>query len=78
MTKDGVEPKLWNTKQLAALFGVNPNTIRKWVHERRLEAKMLGTHFRFTTAHINKFIRGLPDAAAVVSRLKGATGGKKK
>jgi excisionase family DNA binding protein len=42
--------------QLAAALGVHPFTVRRWIHDGRLESVMVGKRRRITRAAIERFL----------------------
>lgn len=44
-----------NTRQVAAMFEVNPRTVIRWIREGRLEAYQAGRNYRIPAEAVEKF-----------------------
>jgi excisionase family DNA binding protein len=48
---------LMPNRQVAALLGVHPKTLQRWVREHRIPAYRVGSRYRFKPAQVAEFIR---------------------
>lgn len=56
------QPKL-TTGEVAALFGVQPHTVRRWVEAERIEViRTPGGSYRFDAAYIHAMLDGAADS----------------
>jgi excisionase family DNA binding protein len=47
----------FDTKEAARRLGCSPGQVRELVHEEKIGHKKIGKNFRFTSEHINEFLR---------------------
>jgi excisionase family DNA binding protein len=50
--------KLYTVKEIAKLFGVKESSVRRWIHNGKLQATKLG-NLRISEEELNKFVRPL-------------------
>lgn len=61
MTDEIKEGGLWNAKEVAAYLKVDPDSVYRWVAERRIPFVKIGRLTRFRPADIERVsIEGLP------------------
>jgi excisionase family DNA binding protein len=51
--------KMYTVREVAEMFGVNPNTVRTWIRHDKIEAITLGTRagYRITQDALDRFIQ---------------------
>ena len=51
-----IENRLMNTKEVAALLGMKPQTLRTWTSQKKISFTKLGSLVRFTPEQVKELI----------------------
>ena len=51
-----IENKMMNTKEVAALLGMKPQTLRTWTSQKKISFTKLGSLVRFTPEQVKELI----------------------
>lgn len=51
-----IENKMMDTKEVADLLGMKPQTLRVWTSQRKISFTKLGSLVRFTPEQVNELI----------------------